>query len=169
MSGGVLCLLPEVSPWCRRVAPWGPGGMRNLELLGEGRPEYDRCVSLRPGQADDWAFMLAMAQSASTLDDRPLPEADDPAVRTLLPSSPENAVVAVDACVRAPRQRSGGTHLPARIGRARRADRRAALGDDRRSIAKVRRGHARPRTTAGLSRVGSQRLRTEQSWSVCGL
>jgi hypothetical protein len=44
--------------------------------------------------------MFAMAQSASTLDDRPLPEADDPAVRTLLPSSPENAVVAVDACGR---------------------------------------------------------------------
>lgn len=74
--------------------------MRNLELLSGGRSEYDRCVLLRQGQADDWAFILAMAQSASTLDDRPLPEADDPAVRTLLPSSPENAVVAVDECGR---------------------------------------------------------------------
>jgi GNAT superfamily N-acetyltransferase len=50
---------------------------------------------LRQGQAHDWAFILEMAQSASTLDDRPLPPADDPIVRTLLPSSPEAAVIAV--------------------------------------------------------------------------
>jgi GNAT superfamily N-acetyltransferase len=70
--------------------------MRKFRSSGWKRCEYDRRVLLKQGRAHDWAFIIAMAQFASTLDDRPLPEADDPVVRSLLPSSPEAAVIAMD-------------------------------------------------------------------------
>ena len=50
-----------------------------------------------------------MAQVASTLDDRPLPEANRLVVRSVLPVTPEAVVIAVDeqGCPRAGRVRRG--------------------------------------------------------------
>ena len=53
-------------------------------------------MPMRQAQPDDWPFIIRMAQAASTLDDRPLPAADSSAVQSLLPTSPEAAIIAFD-------------------------------------------------------------------------
>jgi GNAT superfamily N-acetyltransferase len=53
-------------------------------------------VRLRAAATTDQAFLVEMARFAATLDDRPLPEPDDPAVAALLPATPDAAIVATD-------------------------------------------------------------------------
>jgi len=53
-------------------------------------------MPMRQAQPDDWPFVVRMAQVASTLDDRPLPGEDSPAVRSLLPASHEAVIIAMD-------------------------------------------------------------------------
>ncbi len=60
----------------------------------------------------------------------------------------------------------GRSHLRGTHRKRETSDRRAALGDDRRSAGKVRGRHTRRRTTTRLSRIGKQRLRTEALWSA---
>lgn len=55
---------------------------------------------VREATAGEHPFLVEMARHASTLEDRPLPAADDPAVRAVLPASPEAALVATDAAGR---------------------------------------------------------------------
>lgn len=52
--------------------------------------------ALRSAGSEDRPFLVEMARHVCTLEDRPLPAADDPAVVAFLPDSPEAAVVAVD-------------------------------------------------------------------------
>ena len=53
-------------------------------------------MKLRLAQAADRAFVIEMARMACTLDGRPLPSADAPAVVALLPGAADVAVIAVD-------------------------------------------------------------------------
>ena len=52
--------------------------------------------ALRSAGTEDRPFLVEMARHVCTLQDRPLPAADDPEVVAFLPDSPEAAVVAVD-------------------------------------------------------------------------
>ena len=52
--------------------------------------------ALRSAGTEDRPFLVEMARHVCTLEDRPLPAADDPEVMAFLPDSPEAAVVAVD-------------------------------------------------------------------------
>jgi GNAT superfamily N-acetyltransferase len=52
-------------------------------------------VEVRPAVDDDAPFLVEMSRFASTLDDRPLPNPDDPGVRSLLPDSMDHAFVAM--------------------------------------------------------------------------
>ena len=52
--------------------------------------------SVRAGEASDAAFIVEMARLASTIEDRPLPLADDPDLLRGLPPDPGTSVVAVD-------------------------------------------------------------------------
>jgi GNAT superfamily N-acetyltransferase len=53
-------------------------------------------MSYRPARAGDEAFITEMARQASTIEDRPLPEADAPVVLAVLPPSLDAAVIAAD-------------------------------------------------------------------------
>ena len=53
-------------------------------------------MNLRLAQAEDRAFVIEMARIACTLDGRPVPSADAPAVVALLPGAADVAVIAVD-------------------------------------------------------------------------
>lgn len=53
-------------------------------------------MNLRLAQAEDRAFVIEMARMACTLDGRPVPSADAPAVVALLPGAEDVAVIAVD-------------------------------------------------------------------------
>lgn len=52
--------------------------------------------SCREARADDQTFILEMARWAGTIEDRPLPDAEDPAVVASLPAGPDAAVIAVE-------------------------------------------------------------------------
>ena len=52
--------------------------------------------ALRSARTEDRPFLVEMARRVCTLEDRPLPAADDPEVMAFLPDPPEAAVVAVD-------------------------------------------------------------------------
>jgi GNAT superfamily N-acetyltransferase len=52
--------------------------------------------ALRSAGTEDRPFLVEMARHVCTLEDRPLPAADDPEVVAFLPDSPEAAIVAVD-------------------------------------------------------------------------
>ena len=53
-------------------------------------------MPIRAGEPSDAAFIVAMAQLASVMEDDPLPPVDDPALLLGLPRSPDTAVVALD-------------------------------------------------------------------------
>ncbi len=53
-------------------------------------------MNLRLAQAEDRAFVIEMARMACTLEGRPVPSADAPAVVALLPGAEDVAVIAVD-------------------------------------------------------------------------
>jgi GNAT superfamily N-acetyltransferase len=53
-------------------------------------------VPIRAGEPSDAAFIVAMAQLASVMEDDPLPPVDDPALLLGLPQAPDTAVVALD-------------------------------------------------------------------------
>ncbi len=55
---------------------------------------YRPCMRVRRGEDRDRAFILEMARLAGGLDDRPLPSAEDPAVRAVLPGATDLAVIA---------------------------------------------------------------------------
>ncbi|MDP8909773.1 MAG: GNAT family N-acetyltransferase [Chloroflexota bacterium] len=53
-------------------------------------------MNLRLAEAEDRAFVIEMARMACTLDGRPVPSADAPAVVGLLPGAADVTVIAVD-------------------------------------------------------------------------
>ncbi len=56
---------------------------------------YRPRVRVRTGEPGDAAFVLEMARFASTIEDRPLPPADDPELALCLPPAPDAGVLAV--------------------------------------------------------------------------
>lgn len=52
--------------------------------------------NLRSAGTEDRLFLVEMARHVCTLEDRPLPAAEDPEVVAFLPDSPEAAIVAVE-------------------------------------------------------------------------
>jgi len=53
-------------------------------------------VRIRLARSEDRPFLVALARLACALEDRPVPDADDPAVVALLPSEDDGAVVATE-------------------------------------------------------------------------
>lgn len=78
-------------------------GCVGAELVGRRRGGEPRNVGylramhrIREAHAEDRGFVIEMARLACTLEDRPLPEPDDPQVLACLPLAKSAAVIATD-------------------------------------------------------------------------
>jgi len=71
-------------------------GRRSLSHFVGAGPHKPVSVRPRGFEASDMPFLVEMVRLASTLEDRPLPAADDPVVLAVLPLASDSVVVATD-------------------------------------------------------------------------